>query len=341
MIVALVGWIAAVLCVLVAAGVAYQWLGLRRDARLWPPPGRMLDVGEGRSIHVHEQGAASPTVVLEAGVSASSLNWRRVQESIAAQTRAVAYDRAGLGWSDSAETPRTASNLAMELRAALREAGLDPPYVMVGHSFGGLVVRRYVSLFPEEVVGMVLVDPLQPDEWWPMTEDRRRRLSKATQLARRGALLARIGVVRFAVRLFIAGSRWLPQTISRSTSGPAAGVVDRLAREIGKMPREVWPVVAAHWCHPKSFLAMAAHFDALPESAEEVRCLEPASGMPVTVLTAGKGPGVPEESIRAIAGNARHIVAMESGHWIHLDQPELVVEAVLEMVETGRHAKRR
>jgi pimeloyl-ACP methyl ester carboxylesterase len=337
--VALIAWITLSLSALIVAGVVYQWVGQRRDARRWPPPGRMVSIGDGRKVHFYALGDGAPAVVLEAGISATSLNWRGLQQTIAPLTRVLAYDRGGLGWSDPGGTPRTASNLAVELHSALRAAGVEAPYVLVGHSFGGLVVRRFASLYPGEVAGLVLVDALPPEEWSPLSERHRRMLAIGTRLARRGAFLARIGLVRLAVRLLLAGSRRLPQAIGRCTGGHGATVINRIAGEVGKMPREVWPMVAAHWSNPRSFLAMAAHFEALPASAEEVRAAAPANGIPVTVLTAGKNPPVPEEAIRAIGHNVRHVVARESGHWIHLDQPDLVAEAVLEMVEAARQAK--
>jgi pimeloyl-ACP methyl ester carboxylesterase len=186
----------------------------------------------------------------------------------------------------------------------------------------------------------VLVDPVAPEEWWPLSEHRRRMLATGVRLSRRGALLGRIGLVRVALSLFMAGSRWLPRAIGRCASGGGNTVINRLAGEVGKMPREVWPIVAAHWSNPRSFLTMAAHLEALPASAGDMRGAAPVSGMPVTVLTAGKTSPVPEEAIRAIAPSLRHVVATESGHWIHLDQPDLVVEAALAMVEGARRMAR-
>jgi len=305
---------------------------------LYPPPGVMIDVGEGRRIHLYTTGSGSPAVVFEAGISATCLNWRALQEKLAALTRVVSYDRSGLGWSDPAGSPRTASTLAKELHAALAAAQVEPPYVLVAHSFGGLVVRRFALLHPADVAGIVLVDALQPEEWSPLSERQRRILRMGTRLARRGAFLARIGLVRLAVRLFMRGSRGLPQAIGKATGGRASVVINRIAGEVGKMPREVWPMVAAHWCKARSFSAMAAHFEALPASADEVREAGVIAGIPVTVLTAGKNPPVSDESVRLIAREARHVVATESGHWIHLDQPDLVVSAVVEMVEAARHA---
>jgi pimeloyl-ACP methyl ester carboxylesterase len=287
---------------------------------------------DGRRLHIHEMGAGSPTVVLEAGISATSLNWRNIQQQLAAITRVVSYDRAGLGWSDLCEGPRTPSVLARDLRKLLEAAGIPPPYVLVGHSFGGLIVRRYALDYPEQVAGLVLIDSLPPEEWSPLTDENRRKLATAVRLSRRGALLARLGVVRFAVKSLMAGSRWLPKAIGKTASGPGAGVLNRLTREVGKMPREVWPMLAAHWCQPRSFLGMASHLSSLPASAEEMINAAAITGITVVILTAGKKQPVTDDQIRTIAPDARHIVAHASGHWIHLDEPELVISAIQEMI---------
>jgi pimeloyl-ACP methyl ester carboxylesterase len=323
------------IAVLLGAGALYQWFGVRRDARLHPPPGQLVNIGNGNRIHLHSLGAGSPTVVLESGISATCLNWRGVQNTLAKLTRVVAYDRAGLGWSDASNTPRTPSRIAAELQAALKTAGIEPPWILAGHSFGGMVVRRFALSYPDEVAGLVLVDPLAPEEWSPLSEHNRRILNLGIRLARRGAFLARIGLVRAAVALVMSGSRRLPKAIGRCTSGHGATVINRIVGEVGKMPREVWPMVAAHWAHSKSFLGMAAHFESLPESADEMMRTPPIERIPVTVLTAGNNSPVPEEQIRAIATNVVHVVARDCGHWIHLDQPHLVVDALRELVQAS------
>ena len=110
-----------------------------------------------------------PTVVLEAGMGSFSPNWYWVQQELASTVRSVAYDRAGLGWSRRSRRPRDAQTIAVELRDALREAGIEPPYVLAGHSFGGLPVRAFADLYPELTAGLILVDASHPDQWvrWP------------------------------------------------------------------------------------------------------------------------------------------------------------------------------
>src|SRR5215218_6661202 len=154
---------------MVSSAAAQQVLTVR-DRRRLPAPGLLVRV-DGRQIHLHVRGAESegPTIVLEAGMGSFSPNWYWVQEELAPVVRSVSYDRAGLGWSRRSPRPRDAQTIAMELRDALREAAIEPPYVLAGHSFGGLPVRAFADLYPELTAGLVLVDASHPDQWlrWP------------------------------------------------------------------------------------------------------------------------------------------------------------------------------
>jgi pimeloyl-ACP methyl ester carboxylesterase len=165
-------WRSAALLAAAAMGsaAAVQQVLTVRDRRRYPAPGLLVHV-DGRRIHLQVRGADSdgPTVVLEAGMGSFSPNWYWVQEDLAPVVRSVSYDRAGLGWSRRSRRPRDAQTIAMELRDALREAAIEPPYVLVGHSFGGLPVRAFADLYPELSAGLVLVDASHPDQWvrWP------------------------------------------------------------------------------------------------------------------------------------------------------------------------------
>jgi pimeloyl-ACP methyl ester carboxylesterase len=165
-------WRKAALLAAAAMGSAatVQQLLTVRDRRRYPAPGLLVHV-DGRRIHLQVRGAASagPTVVLEAGMGSFSPNWYWVQEDLAPVVRNVSYDRAGLGWSRRSRRPRDAQAIAMELRDAMREAAIEPPYVLAGHSFGGLPVRAFADLYPELTAGLVLVDASHPDQWvrWP------------------------------------------------------------------------------------------------------------------------------------------------------------------------------
>ena len=322
----------ALALLLVATGLLYQWMGVMRDSRRFPAPGRLIQAGAQR-LHYYSMGQGRPTVILEAGISATCVNWRRVQDAVSQFTGVLSYDRAGLGWSDPARTPRNASQVVEELRELLRAAAVPSPYILVGHSFGGLVVRLYATRYPQDVAALVLVDPLRPEEWHPLTKEQRRNLAGGALLSRYGALLARLGVVRFTLARLAGGSRSLPRMIGRATStGAGLATMERLVGEVKKMPQELWPSIMSHWCLPKSFASMGDHLARLPES---VASMIDASWlhMPVTILTGieSRTAWLPEE-IQGLSIDVTHIVAEKSGHWIQLDEPDVVVTAIRDSV---------
>lgn len=202
-------WTAIGLAAAGLAGYVAQRAAAQRDERRFPPPGRMVEAG-GFRMHLDVQGvnADRPTVVLEAGLGSFSPNWHWVQQALADHVRVVAYDRAGLGWSDPSPAPRDAATMAAELHTALHAAGIDAPYVLAGHSFGGLVVRAFAELYRPETAGLVLVDASHPDQWarWPVPyADRIQLLS-----LRISAVAARVGLFRI-VDAFGAVSAGLPE----------------------------------------------------------------------------------------------------------------------------------
>src|SRR6266571_5585633 len=145
------------LVLLAAGGLLYQGIASAVDASRYPAPGKLIDVG-GYRLHINCTGAGRTTVILDAGLGGSSLDWSRVQPGVATFTRVCSYDRAGYGWSDSGPTPRTSERIVRELHTLLVKAGVPGPYVLVGHSFGGLNMRLYAYTYPQDVAGLVLVD---------------------------------------------------------------------------------------------------------------------------------------------------------------------------------------
>lgn len=328
---------ATLMLALLIAGILYQWIGAASDARRYPPPGRLVDVGRGR-LHVHERGTG-PTVVFDAGISASSLSWLMVAPRVAEFARAVTYDRSGLAWSDRTHGPVSARSLARELHVLLHATAAPRPYVLVAHSFGTFVVRAFASEFPGEVAGVVLVDPIFPAEWLNMSRAERRRMSGGIFLSRVGALLASVGFVRLVLNLLLKGSRTGPRRAARMFGSEAAALLTRLVLQVRKLPEDVWPIMRAHWSRPRSFLAMADHLGSLRRSAAEIAAARPLGDVPLVVLTAGsQPPAVREEHARIAAQSPRGLqtVVDDAGHWILIDEPGAVVDAVRRVVEDCR-----
>jgi pimeloyl-ACP methyl ester carboxylesterase len=150
-----------VLLGLAAIGGGYQTLGAAADARTYPMPGRLIDVG-GHRLHLSCTGTGSPTVVLEPGGGEMSSNLGWITPAVARTTRVCVYDRAGRGWSDPATTPQDGLQIATDLHTLLHRGGVPGPYVLAGHSFGGLYVLTFAARYPDEVAGLVLIDSTAP-----------------------------------------------------------------------------------------------------------------------------------------------------------------------------------
>ena len=331
------GWLLLVIAAVPAVGMIYQWIGALNDRRRFLGLGRMVDVGNGRRMYVSDMGREmrdGPTVIFESGIAATSQNWLRVQEVVAAYARAVSYDRSGLGWSSPSDSERTPSNIARELRDMLRHAKIPGPYVLVGHSFGGLVVQRYAAEYPDEILGVILVDPMRVEDWPPVNETQRAMLVRGTRMAGFGIPVARFGLARLATTSLLCRSGKLSRAFSRATAKHGGlHVLERITCEVGKMPRAVWPIVAAHWSRPEFYRGLVAHLDALPASVVEMHGAQAVEGVPVVLLTPGDAKPFSGDDLRRIGPGARQVIARRSGHWIHLDEPELVVDTIRKMWE--------
>jgi pimeloyl-ACP methyl ester carboxylesterase len=215
----------------------------------------------------------------------------------------------------------------------LKLAGVEPPYIMVGHSFGGLVVRRFATDYPGEVAGLVLVDSMRPEDWPPANSARQAHLDRGVRLAGMGVPIARLGLARLAITSQLCRSGNISRFLSRAAGDGGLHVLDRIVCEVGKMPREVWPVIAAHWSAPGFYRGLGAHLRAVPETVREMLAAPPIEGIPIVLLSAGNADPLSEEELRNIGPAARQIVAEQSGHWIHLDEHDLVLNCIGEMVE--------
>jgi pimeloyl-ACP methyl ester carboxylesterase len=270
--------------------------------------------------------------MFESGIGATHLNWRLIQDAIAEFTSTVSYDRAGLGWSTGCRTPRTPSNIAPEFREALRRAGIAPPYILVGHSFGGLVMRRFALLYPDDVAAIVLVDPMRCEEWPPLDPSKQSQLDLGRRLIRCALPVTRCGLARLLVSLlFCRAGKFSDQIVGAAGAHPRH-VLDRVKTEVGKMPRAVWPAVAAHWSNPGFYAGVRSHIQSIPETVREMHAADPILGTPIAVLTPRNAPPLSREQLDCIGDCVQQVVAEKSEHWIHLDEPELVIDSIREMV---------
>jgi pimeloyl-ACP methyl ester carboxylesterase len=149
------------LLALASIGGGYQTLGAAADAKAYPMPGQLIDVG-GHRLHLSCTGAGTPTVVLEPGAGEMSSNLGWIAPAVARDTRVCVYDRAGRGWSEPASTAQDGAQIATDLHTLLQRGHVPGPYVLAGHSFGGLYVLTFAARYPDEVAGMVLVDSTAP-----------------------------------------------------------------------------------------------------------------------------------------------------------------------------------
>jgi pimeloyl-ACP methyl ester carboxylesterase len=303
--------------VVLLAGAAAQRMCARRDRRRRRPEGRMVT-----GLHVRETGTHGPVIVFEAGIAATSLNWRQVQSELRSRARSYGYDRAGLGWSLPSAGERSLQRLTDDLHRLIRALDLPRPLVLCGHSFGTLVVRVYASRFPDDVSALVLVDPVMPEEFAAAPIRTRLRLFRAWCFACAGGALAEAGVVRLALwSLFRRGA---------GNPGPILGLHGtprRIATEVAKLPGELVPELRARWSEPRFFRELAASIRALPSCADEARRHPLPPGLSVDVLSGSHQ--TPEVLAMHAALATRHIVVPGSAHWIHLDRPDLLAETIL------------
>jgi len=298
----------------------------------YPPAGDLVRVGE-RDLHIVSQGQGNPVVVMEAAIWDFSLTWSLIQPAVARFTRAVVYDRAGLGWSDPNSGPRTGEDMLADLRQLLTISRIPGPYVLVGQSFSGMLARLYAYCYPDEVAGLVLVDPAHEDQFsrFPAAIWEMFATIKDTQIQQ----------LRGVQQVIAAqGPESAPPFVAVPASFPA---------DIAERYR--WLSV----CEASRIETMIAELEALEDTQAQVRSARAAGlgDLPLVVLSHGQPasvPGMPQEVNQAyesawqqmhieIAGmstRGRRIVAEKSGHMIHHEQPELVVEAIHRVVEQAR-----
>ncbi|MBL8213759.1 MAG: alpha/beta hydrolase [Bryobacterales bacterium] len=308
------------LTLLAAAGALFEALAFRQDTQRFPRPVHLVDAGALR-LNLHCTGRGKPTVILEAGLADSLDSWSRVQPGIARLARVCSYDRAGYGYSDAGPMPRTSERIASELHSALASAGETPPYLLVGHSYGGYNVRVFHGKYPQEVAAILLVDSTQEDQY---------RLLPPAWVAMGAA--ARLRASRQAF--------WAPLAIGLG--------VTRL--QLRLQGRTVPPVIL----QSKYLRARASEFQNIEGSAEQARASGHLGGKPLLVLTAGRlidaalAAALSAEDQKAyqqtwitelqprlarLSSLGKQVIVPDSGHDIPSERPDAIIAGVRELIQ--------
>lgn len=291
------------------AGIAFR---AQADPSFYdvPPPGRLIDIG-GYRLHIHCEGTGSPVVIMDAGLGDWSTHWTAVQNLLKTDTRVCSYDRAGYGWSDPGPRPRDSQRIVEELHSLLEKAEVAPPYILVGHSFGGINMRLYASTYQGEAAGLVLLDASHPDS--------------------------------------------LPYHRNAFGTGPAPAsnqlmVSHYVEREEKNFPEEAKPAMEDKLLRTKASVTSRGEYRALGNSVQELQESKPLGDIPLTVIRrgkrewpAGKEGDAKEKSWEAqqaeqaqLSHLSTFVVAKNSGHHIHIDEPDLVARIVNDMVQADR-----
>jgi pimeloyl-ACP methyl ester carboxylesterase len=307
------------LLAIAAAGIAssaYQRIAEAADRRRYPPPGRTIDIG-GRRMHILAEGEGSPAVVIIPALADNVLEWVRVvrMATAGAGTTVCVYDRAGVGWSDPPAGKVTLDSMADDLHVLLKAAGITPPYVVAGHSIGGVAARRFQARYPDDVSGMLLIDSSH--------EDQARRLSRRPPLVRAARRQARIlGARRLAASLGLVrglDAVSLGRQVPPEHAG-AARAIELSARQRRIVVRELLLLA-----RPQE---QPGHLGALP----------------LTVITSAVRQS-PEfwaawahmqDELAALSSDFVHLHAARAGHYVHRDEPDLVAGAMADLVKRCR-----
>jgi len=304
---------------LAGAGFLYQNISEARDRRFNPMQGHLVNVN-GRSMHINCTGQGSPTVVLDAGLGDTYLSWQKVQPEIAQFAPVCSYDRAGIGYSDPSSQPRTSRVIATELHELLLAAHIPPPYILVGNSMGGYDMRVYAGMYPNEVAGMVLVDASHPDQ-----EN------------------------RFPAELKSMEGSWQREAEFLEYATPLG-----IPRLLGLCDEEA--AVRAAECNWHTEHEKTTEMRTFSQSAAEAATVTSLGDIPLEVLS--HDPDKPsaelpadlaksvneawekmQEELAHLSTRGTKSIAKNSSHYIQLDRPELVINAVRKVVDEAREVK--
>jgi pimeloyl-ACP methyl ester carboxylesterase len=313
--IAIAGGFVGVLAIVALSGAAFETIATNGDASAYPLSGRMIDIG-GYSLHLDCRGAGSPTVVMDAGLGGSSLDWTLVQSELATTTQVCTYDRAGMGWSDAGPMPRSPAHIADELHLLLRNAGLSGPFVLVGHSLAGKNIRMFASMHASEVAGMVLVDA------------RSERIdAAATQADVDGFAAALKGQ---ALMYSVARHLGLARLLGASLVGEPLLAPD-IATEVALLqtqPAAIEETTAEGLARSTNDAALAA------TTLGSIPLMVVAAEASMTEIP---GWAAAQQGLAELSSDGHLIVAKQSGHAVQLEDPSIVIDAVRTVLVSARN----
>ncbi|MBN3524176.1 alpha/beta hydrolase [Paenibacillus apiarius] len=326
---ALIVTVLSVLICIIGSSFLYEWVASLQAKQNYPPPGKLVDVG-GFRLHMKKSGTGSPTIVFEAGSRETSLIWRDIPEQLSKDATVVTYDRAGYGWSEQTETERTGGRIVQELHTALQQEGIRGPYILVGHSMGGMYSRLFAQQYRDEVAGLVLLDA-RPDQYSQETD---------TIFEREGMDPNKAGVPPTALVKLL------------KMSGAMRLFQHSLLAQLPVEERGVYVNVDA----ASAYLETAEEEDRHMTEMEQAIRDQQLGSLPLRIVTHGiptdaTALGMSEESSRQLehiwqeqqkglldmSTDSELIIARNSGHMIMHDEPDVVVQVVRELMEQHRN----
>jgi pimeloyl-ACP methyl ester carboxylesterase len=313
----------------VVIGATYEAQARSRVARAFPAPGRLVDIGGGRRIQLDCRGTGAPVVVFESGLdNLGSLSWAAVHDSVARSTRACAYSRAGIMWSDPAGRPMSSANVAEDLHNALAVAAERPPYVMVGHSLGGPYLLTYTGRYAGDVAGLVFVDASHPDQVARMRAATGKDLKQSTSMVSAAAALAWTGLVRVAIPAGVPPTA--PAAIKDPSGAYFATSLGPVLEELRGLDATLAAAGSTRQLGDRPLVVLTANEKMKPEALAQAK------------ITAEQGERLKAEWLKlhdeeaTWSTRSRHEIVADASHYIQFDRPAVVIAAVREVVEQVR-----
>ena len=325
--------IAGIVSLGILTGASYEVIGRRRAARDYPAPGKFVDVG-GRRIQIDCRGSGTPTVVFESGLDLSgSLSWVGVHDSIAKTTRACAYSRAGIMWSDPTDGAQTGTKIADDLHTALTNAGERPPYVLVAHSLGGPYAMIYTKYFGSDVAGLVFVDASHPDQVSRMKDLTPFSLMNATKPLRIASHFSDIGFVRKMAAVDSAPPQ--PASAAKATAAYTSTSLPAMLKEVDAFSGTLAEAGTFRQLGDRPLFVLTA---AKPMSKEDMTQMK----MNTTQATEYQARWTQMQNEEAAwSSRSQHQLVPESGHYIQFEKPAVVIAAVRSVIDSVRAEPKR